>query len=159
VIIDYAGTRYELDTSHISFKHAMVVQSYTGLGIDAWLESTGFEVDAETQTVKNPPPEWLKAIGAMYWLMLAQNDVKAAIAEIDFDVQDFYQAYLTGAMADLERALAEAKAAEAADPTKPSQPSPPDDPPSTGPSTPTGTTPTPRARRAAAEDPAASTGS
>jgi hypothetical protein len=142
VIIDFAGTRYELDTTHISFKHAMVVQSYTHLGIDAWLESTGFEVDVDGKTVKNPPPEWLTSIGALYWLMLAQNDVKEPIADMDFDVQDFYQAYIKAAVAELERALAETQAE--AGPTVPSPPSPPSlpaAPPSPGPPTRTATTP------------------
>lgn len=138
--ITFEGRDWDLDTEHIRFQHAMGIQSWTGMSIAGWEDSLDFETD-EQGNVKNPPPEWLKSIGALYWLMLAQNDVTTPIADVDFDLSGFLEAFMAALAAEI--AQRKADAAPEPDPTPP--PSPAAAPPSPAPSTQTATTPMPAA--------------
>jgi hypothetical protein len=144
VRVEFEGETWELDTTHISYKHAMGIQSHTGMPIADWLDATNLESDDEGKTIKNPGPQWLPAVGALYWLMRQQNGKPVAFADMDFDYTAFYAAYLKAIYAEIERLQAErdakaaAKAAEA-DPTRP--PSPTASPESPMSATPTTTTP------------------
>lgn len=146
--IEFEGQTWELDTTHISYKHAMGIQSHTGMSIADWLDATGLESEdeegGEGTTIKNPGPQWLPAVGGLYWLMRQQNGKPVAFDDMDFDYTDFYGAYLNGIVALLEQRKAEraakAKAAEA-DPTR--LPSPTASPESPTSATPMTTTPAP----------------
>jgi hypothetical protein len=148
LIVEFEDVKYELDTARIRLQHAMAIQLYTGLSIGDWQDSLEFPRD-EAGNILNPPPEWLKSVAALYWLMLAQNGRAEPIADVDFDFSGFYGQYVLALGRRWQQIQAERAAAEEADPTQPSPTSPPEDPPSTGPSTPTDTTPPPRARRGA----------
>jgi hypothetical protein len=145
VKITFEGREWELDTTRVSYQQAMVIQMYTGMSIGEWEDSIDVEeeTDAEgkpTGKLKNPPPEWLKSIGSLYWLMHAQAGDKIPIADMEFDFGGFMTALMAGMAAQLEQAKAEAAAGP--DPTLPSSPSSPtEDPPSPGPGSPTATIP------------------
>lgn len=148
MIVDFEGRQWELDTERVRYQHAMVIQSYTGMSIGEWEDSIEVKekVDADgepTGELENPPPAWLKSVGSLYWLMLAQNEVKTPISEMDFDFGAFIVALMEGMVAEMERRKAD-KAAEP-DPTSPPR-SPKGGPPSRAPSTRRATTRTPRAR-------------
>lgn len=158
--VDFEGRERGLDTTRIMFKDAMGIQSYTGVSIGDWQDGLEFPVekggDGEPDKVLNPPPEWLKYVAALYWLMLRQNGEVAVIGEVDFDPFGFYAAYVQA----LGRRVAELRAekaekAAAPDPIQPGL-SPPGDQLSPALSSPTATTRKPRARR---PEPEAATGS
>lgn len=141
--IDFEGRTWELDPSRVQFQQAMVIQSYTGMSIGEWEDS--IEVRAEVgpdgkERVINPPPEWLKSVGALYWLMHAQAGDKIAISEMDFDFGAFMVALMVGTAREVERVRAE----EAGKPDPTSSPSfPLGDPLSPAPPIPTAMTPMP----------------
>lgn len=137
--IEFGGRDWDLDTAHVSFRQALAIQKQTGMSVADWEDSLDFKEDDEGK-VLNPPPEWLVSVGALYWLMLAQNGEDADPDTMEFDWTGFLQAYFTALAAEIAR-LKAAKAAEP-DPTQPSPttPSPPGDRPSPGPATPTATT-------------------
>ena len=124
MIVEFEGRTWQLDPTHVRLQQAMVIQSYTGMSIGEWEDS--IEVRGETgpdgqERIVNPPPEWLKSVAALYWLMLAQNDVKKPIAEVDFDFGEFIVALVVATARELERVRAQAAAAP--DPTSsPSSP-------------------------------------
>lgn len=142
--IEFESRVWDLDPTHIQFQQAMVIQSFTGMSIGEWEDS--IEVTAEKDPVTgeerviNPPPEWLKSIGALYWLMHAQAGEKIPISEMDFDFGDFMLALMAGTARELERVQAEA--ASKPDPTS-SPSSQLGDQPSPVPAYPTAMTPTP----------------
>lgn len=140
--IEFQGRTWELDPGHVKFQQAMVIQSYTGMSIGEWEDSIEVKAQKDPVTgeerIVNPPPEWLLSLGALYWLMLAQNDVKTPIADIDFDFGEFMLALMEATAAELARA--NAQAASKPDPT--SSPSfPLGDPLSPAPVSPTAMTP------------------
>jgi hypothetical protein len=138
MIIDFEGREWELDMEHVRFQHAMVIQSWTGMSIGEWEDSIDVKerLDADgkpTGELVNPPPEWLKSVGALYWLMLAQNEVRTPITDVDFDFPAFLVALMEATAARLERAKAAAEeAAGRPDPTSPAR-SPKGDRPSRAP--------------------------
>jgi len=138
--IVFEGREWGLDMNSVRYQHAMVIQSYTGMSIGEWEDSIDVaeKLDAggkPTGKLVNPPPEWLKSVGALYWLMLAQNEVKTPIAEMDFDFPAFLVALMEGTQAELDRAKAEAaEAGQRPDPTPPGR-SPTADRPSPAPAT------------------------
>lgn len=144
MIVDFEGRKRELDLAHVRFQHALVIQSYTGQSIDDWKSALELQVeerDGQTEAL-NFPPEWLKAVGALYWLWLAQNDEKTAIADLDFDFAAFYIAFVEGLAQEVIAAREQEKADDPG--PKPAR-SPKAAPASRARSTRTATTRTPRA--------------
>jgi hypothetical protein len=142
VKVSFEGREYGLDTGHMSFRHALEVQKQTGMSIGDWEDSLAFHKDPDDPEGKkwlNPPPEWLVSVGALYWLMLAQNGGAPDPDGLDFDWQEFLSAYFAALSAELDRLKAEA--APEPDPTSPAAAPVPA---STVPSTRTATTRTPR---------------
>ena len=119
--VELDGLTRDLDTAHVSFRHALAVQKQTGMSIADWEDSLDFKKD-DAGKIRNPPPEWLVSVGALYWLMLAQNGEEPDPDTMDFDFTGFLQAYFEALMAEVDRLKAEAEP----DPTSPS----PDGPPS-----------------------------
>lgn len=139
--VEFEGRIWDLDTQGYSFAHAVKIQKFTGMSIGDWSDSLEFKKD-EAGKILNPPPEWLVSVGALYWLMLAQNGEDVPLGEdMHFDFQGFLGAYFTALGAELDRLKAQAEP----DPTvpPPTIPGPPGDPGSTAPATPTATTPQP----------------
>jgi len=131
MIIVFEDAEWELDLTRVSYQQAMVIQLYTGMSIGEWEDSIDVKekTDADgnpTGELENPPPEWLKSVGSLYWLMRAQAGDKIPIAEMDFDFGGFVAALMEGLAAELERsrleAAARADAAERPDPTPLSSP-------------------------------------
>jgi hypothetical protein len=143
VKIEFDGRQWELDNTKIMVRDAMVIQLYTGLSIGDWQDSLAIPRDPDagegTIAFLNPPAHWLKSVIGLYWLMLAQNDVRAAIDEVDFDYTAFYQTWLNARLDLVMKLRAEREVAAKPDPTSPA-PSPPPGPPSPEPATPTATT-------------------
>lgn len=137
--IEFGGRDWQLDTVNISFRHALAIQAQTGMSIADWEDSLDFKKGDEGK-ILNPPPQWLKSVGALYWLMAAQNGEAPDPETMDFDYIGFLQAYFAALSAEIARLKAAAP-----DPTRlsPTTPSPPPDPPSPGPPTPMATTPAP----------------
>lgn len=143
MIVEFEGRTWELDPSKLRLQQGYVIQAFTGMSVGDWQDSLDFKTgkDADGNDVLlNPPPEWLKSIAALYWLMLSQNGIKTPIDEADCEVETFLAAFVQAMMAELEKRKAEAQP----DPTPPSPttPSPPAVPPSPVPAIPTVTTPT-----------------
>jgi hypothetical protein len=136
--IEFAARTWDIDTAHISFRQGLAIQKQTGMSIADWEDSLDFKKDDEGK-IANPPMEWLVSVGALYWLMLAQNGEEADPDTMDFDWSAFLQAYFAALAAEIARLKAEA--APPPDPTSPA----PAGPASPVPSTPTATTPPPPA--------------
>lgn len=138
--VEFEGRTWELDPSRLRLQQGYVIQAFTGMSVGDWQDSLDFKTkkDADGNDVLlNPPPEWLKSVAALYWLMLSQNDVKTPIDEADCEVEAFLAAFMKAMMAELEKRKAEAQP----DPTSP--PLSPGGPPSSVPAIPTVTTLTP----------------
>jgi hypothetical protein len=152
VNVEFEGRTWALDTARISFKHAMGIQSHTGMAIGDWQNTvTGMADDGQGGITVEMKPEWLPAIGALYWLMRMQDGSPVPFDDIDFEVTPFYNAFLNALSAEITKLLAEQKAKKAAadaDPTGVPEPSPPDGPPSPAPSLPTPTLARPPAEAA-----------
>lgn len=136
MIVTFEGRDWQADPSRLRLQQGYVIQAFTGMSVGDWQDSLDFRTDQDGKLV-NPPPEWLRSVAALYWLMCDQNGVQQPIADVDFEVEPFLAAYLQGLAAELERVRAE-KAARP-DPTSP--PQSPGGPPLPAPSTPTVTTP------------------
>lgn len=145
--VEFEGLTRDVDTAHISFRQALAIQAQTGMSIGDWEDSLDFKKD-DAGKIRNPPPEWLVSVGALYWLMLAQNGEEADPGTMEFDFTGFLSAYFAALMAELDRLKAQAEP----DPTAPSPMtlSPPADPGWTAPATPTATIPQPPAPEGAA---------
>lgn len=141
--IELDGLVYDLDTAHISFRQALAIQKQTGMSIADWEDSLSFSKDDEGK-IRNPPPEWMTCVGALYWLMLAQNGEEADPETMDFDWTDFLQAYFAALSAEIARLRAKAAPEPEPDPTSPAAAGAPASPTR---STRTGTTPKPRGRQ------------
>lgn len=135
--IELDGRAWDLDVQHISFRHALAVQKQTGMSVADWEDSLDFKKD-DAGKIRNPPPEWLVSVGALYWLMCAQNGEEPDPATMDFDFTGFLSAYFAALMAEVERLNAEAEP----DPTVPPPTTlpPPGDPGSPASAIPTATT-------------------
>jgi hypothetical protein len=116
VKIDYDGEVYDLDLEAITLKQAMVIQSYTGMSVMKLFERVAADEDS---------PEQMKAIAALYWLMMNQAGRQFPIAETDFPLLKFLQALLAGMVTE---APAQADAEAEPGPTGPS-PAPSASPP------------------------------
>jgi hypothetical protein len=138
VKIEFEGRTWEFDSEEITLQQAMTIQLHTGMSIGEWEDSLDLPED-EHGNVQNPGPEWLKSLQCVYWLMKSQNGEKTPIADADFVLSKFLQAFGEGAQGEVARLKAE-KAAEAAaaDPTP--LPSLPAGPPLSGLASPTATT-------------------
>jgi hypothetical protein len=133
VIIAFAGRDWQLDVTHVTFRQALAIQAQTGLSIADWEDSLDFKRNAAGE-IANPPPGWLTSVGALYWLMLAQNGQETPPEAMDFDFTGFLQAYFEALAAEIERIkAAQAKAEAEPDPTRPS--------PTASPASPTSGTP------------------
>lgn len=118
--VSFEGAEYELDTGHISFRHALEIQRQTGMSIGDWEDSLSFRKDPDDPDGKkflNPPPEWMTSVGALYWLMIAQNGEPPDPSAMDFDWQEFLAAYFEALSAELDRLTA--KPEPEPDPTSP----------------------------------------
>jgi len=102
VKIEFGGRTWDLDTAHISFRQALGVQKQTGMSIADWEDSLDFKKD-DAGKIRNPPPEWMVSVGALYWLMLAQNGEEADPDTMDFDWMGFLQAYFAALSAEFDR--------------------------------------------------------
>lgn len=95
--IEYDGATYEFDQEDITYKQAMTVQLHTGMSIAEWQDTLDIDEieDPETREKKlaNPGPEWLKSIGCLYWVVMAQNGVTEPIADVDFKLAKFLTAF------------------------------------------------------------------
>lgn len=138
--VEFEDRTWDVDTEHIGFRQALAIQKQTGMSIGDWEDSLDFKRDDERK-ILNPPPEWVNSVGALYWLMLAQNGEEADPDTMDFDLYGFLQAYFAALMAELGRLKAQAEP----DPTVPPPMtlSPPGDPGWSAPATPTATIPPP----------------
>lgn len=139
MLVDFEGRRWTLETARISYKHAMGIQSHTGMAIGDWQNTiTGMADDGQGGVKVEMKAEWLPAIGALYWLMRVQNGDPVPFDDLDFEVHPFYNAFLDGLGAEIQRLLDQAKAAKEAEagPTLPPPPSPQGAPPSEVPSSP-----------------------
>jgi hypothetical protein len=138
LIVSFEGRAWELDMNHVRLQQAMTIQLYTGLSIGAWEDSIAVSEERDgdgkpTGKLVNPPPEWLKSIAALYWLMIAQNGVTTPIAEVDFDFPAFLAAVMEAMANEIARLRADAaaKAGEAGptalppSPAAPASPEPP----------------------------------
>lgn len=104
--IEFAGRTWQLDVDELGVKQAIAVCEYTGCTLIGW-----------QNTLADPAsPGWLRAMEALYWLMLAQNsqDLGSAPGDADFAVLKFSRAFAEGAEQEEK-----ASGAESADPTKP----------------------------------------
>jgi len=140
MLVDFEGRRWTLETARISYRHAMGIQSHTGMAIGDWQDTiTGFADDGQGGVKVELKAAWLPAIGALYWLMRMQNGDPVPFDDLDFEVTPFYNAFLDGLGAEIQKLLDEAKAAKEAEagPTPPPPPSPQGDPPSGAQSSPT----------------------
>lgn len=126
--IDFEGQVRVLDLQHVSLRHAVAVQEYTGLAVFAWQEglsgtgdvsAAGYKADPAGTLRKMPmftDPAWIKGIAAAHWLMLAQNgECPPLDDDYDCDVLGFAVAFLTARFAEVKAARAPA----APDPTVP----------------------------------------
>lgn len=124
VPIEWEGETYRLDLGRFTVRQAMVIEGYTGLRLAVLFDQIGdLGGDAD-------PPDLLKVMVALYWLMRAQAGKKEAIADVDFELIPFVAAFSAGLAAS---GLAEDAGAE--DEPDPTPPSPPPGPTSRGPST------------------------
>lgn len=120
--IEWEGETYRLDLARFTVKQAIVIEGYTGMKLAALLDQIGdLGGDAD-------PPDLLKIMVALYWLMRAQAGKKEPIADADFELIPFVTALSAGLAAS---GLAE----DAEDEPDPTPPSPPPGRPSRGPST------------------------
>ena len=131
--IDYDGQVYDLDLAAVTLKQAMVIQGYVGMSVMKLLE--------QFANVEEDTPELLLAIGAIYWLMHNQAGHQFPIADADFPLTKFLEAFFTALRDENLLTLVAPEPEAGAGPTGPSpaaSPSPPD-PPSPEPNqTPTG---------------------
>lgn len=146
--VTFGDREWALDVNHVSYKHAMGVQSHTGMSIGDWLDQLDFVKTSEDGDILNPPAEWLKSMGALYWLMRAQNGETVAFADVDFDVQAFTVAYVRAVSEEISVLLEEQRAQQQGEgEPDPTPPSPTASPASRTSATPKTTTRTPRARQ------------
>ena len=138
--VAFEGRERELDPGRVTFRQALAIQKQTGMSLADWEDSLDFKAGPDGKVI-NPPPEWLTSVGALYWLMCAQNGEEADPDRMDFDVTGFLQAYYAALGAEVARLKAQAPP----DPTRPPPMtlSPPGDPLPSAPATPTDTTPPP----------------
>jgi hypothetical protein len=141
--VHFEDRDWNLDLSDINLKPAIVIQSYMGMSINKWVDSLNDEADADGNIVKAAAdsPEFLKSVGAVYWLMKAQNGAQCPIGDVDFPLGAFTQA------------MADAQAAE--EPEADGQPDEPDPttlpPPASEPSPESASIPTPQPSETPAE--------
>lgn len=102
--IDYGGQAYELDLTAITNKQAMVIQSFIGMSIKQLFD--------QFEEIEEDTPELLRAITCVYWLMKNQAGEKFPIAEAEFPLVPFLEAFFTAL-------VGEAKAAAPAQPQEP----------------------------------------
>lgn len=138
--VEFEGRIWDLDTARYSFRQALAIQAQTGMSVGDWEDSLDFKRD-DAGKILNPPPEWLVSVGALYWLMLAQNGEEPDPATMEFDFTGFLSAYFAALMAEFDRL----KAGAGPDPTVPPPMtlSPPGDPGWSAPATPTAMIPPP----------------
>lgn len=127
--IEWDGETYRLDLARFTVRQAMVIEGWTGLKLAALLDQIGDLGGGED------PPDLLKIMVALYWLMRAQAGKREPIADADFELIPFVTAFTAGLAAS---GLAEEAGDEAG--PDPTPPSPPPGRPSRAPSTPRATT-------------------
>ena len=114
--IEFEDQVWDLDLTHVTYKQAYAIQLFTGMSIGEWEDSIEVGEDEDGNPV-NPPPEWVKSIGALYWLMRSQGGDKIAFDDMDFEFGPFLVAVMEGMAAELERVKAERR--DEPDPTSP----------------------------------------
>lgn len=137
--VRFEGRDWELGLSDIDLKPAIVIQGYMGMSINKWVDSLNDKADEDGGITWSAAdqPEYLKSLGALYWLMKQQNGVHYPIADTNFPVGAFSQA-----MAEAQAAEAAAQIEEYANSEpEPDPTSPP--PPASEPSPEPASTPTP----------------
>jgi len=139
MLVHFEGRDWELDLSDINLKPAMVIQGYTGLSVQGFVDSLADEIDGDGNVVAAAAdkPGFLRSFGALYWLMKQQNDVHCPIGDVDFPLGKF-SAAISDAMDREAAELADVPEPEP-DPTRPPadcppspEPSSPSQPPDTG---------------------------
>jgi hypothetical protein len=87
--IEFEGRTWEVETGDLTVQQAMVITSYLGTSLNGW------------QTAMTDPesPHWLKAIQCLYWLMLAQDGQNVPVADTDFALVKFADAFADAALA------------------------------------------------------------
>lgn len=99
--IEFEGRTWDIDESEIGLQQAVVITGYLGVSLQGWSEAC-----------LNPDgPLWLKSMQCLYWLMLQQDGQHVPLADVDFAVMRFAEAW-----ADATLAVAKAAAASAAEP-------------------------------------------
>lgn len=136
--VHFEDRDWELDLSDIWLKPAIVIQSYMGMSINRWVESLNDEADADGVITKPAAdqPEFLKSIGALYWLMNQQNGVEFPIADVNIPLGAFTEAVAAAQAAEATQQLEDLANSEP-DPTTPP-------PPVSAPSPESASTPTPQ---------------
>lgn len=149
VTVHFEDRDWTFNPARPSYKQSLAIQLETGLSINEW--ENVLDVDEETDEqgnvtgFKDPGPIWMKCVGCLYWLMHNANGHKFPLADMDFDVYGFLEAFADGMLAALQAAKTAAAAEEAEpDPTPPGSSSPAT---STTSATPTATTPPPPDRQ------------
>ena len=97
--VDFEGTVRDLDLVHITLRHAVAIQEFTGQALLAWqdgLSRTGGAGDIR-QAPMFTDPAWITGMAAAHWLMLAQagEDPPPLDDAYDCDVLGFALAVLS----------------------------------------------------------------
>jgi len=116
VKVTFEGQVRDLDLAHVSLRHAVAVQEFTGLSVFAWqqrltgVDAVDFIGSPEAAqvlaadpagTLRRAPmytdPAWIMSVAAAHWLMLAQSgeDVPPLDDDYNCDVLGFYSAFMT----------------------------------------------------------------
>jgi len=146
MLVRFEGRDWDLDLTDINLKPAMVIQGYTGLTVQGFVDSITDEIGPELDGDGKPvlggdgepklvvlvaaadKPGFLKSLAAVYWLMKAQNGVQCPIADVDFPIGAFSAA--VGEAFEAENAAAEPDPVPVPDPTRPAPASGPSPEPS-----------------------------
>lgn len=111
--IDFGGVTRTLDLAHVTLRHAVAIQEFTGLTVFGWqerLDGTGDMTGADWKedragTLARMPmfadAGWIMCVAAAHWLMLAQagEDPPPLDDTYDCDVLGFYLAMLSARVA------------------------------------------------------------
>jgi hypothetical protein len=81
--IGWEGRTWEIDTAEVTLKQAMVIQARMGTSINGWAKAL-LEADGD---------KWLTAMECLYWLMLAQDGQQVPVADLDFPVLKYANAF------------------------------------------------------------------
>lgn len=84
--IQFDGFDYDYEPGSITVMEAIAIRNHTGKGVVDWGRSIG-ETDPES-------------LQALMWLIKSRNGQPCAMADLDFDIVKFMNAYAAGAAAE-----------------------------------------------------------